>query len=308
MAKTLINIDSRHRNTTDFSNSNDFNYPILNDSSGNNHGILKNVVSIKLKSIESINAGYFINSTRGNNTFTIGGGDVTLADGNYNIATLISTLNADSLMTSEGVVATYNQNLNKIIFTFSGSKIFNFDNTTSYPSLGELLGFHTTGNFTSTTFTFTNSISQMSNEYFYLYLSNLGNLKYNNRNYFAKILFTEDYDTNNTEYRFPRLNSYISDEVLFTKPEDIMDVRVKVYDYLGNLIDLNGTNFSFTLEFNTVHNSMLKYYREDTFFNRELLDTMFKVEALDYFKTSDNNHNGPYEKKMNNFFGKHNNF
>jgi hypothetical protein len=308
MAKTLINIDSRHRNTTQFSNSNDFNFPILNDSSGNNHGILKNVVSIKLKSIESINAGYFISSSRGNNTFTIGGTSVTLADGNYNVDTLISTLNADVEMLAEGVVATYNQNTNKITFTFTGSKTFNFDNTTSYPSLGELLGFHTTGNYASTTFTFTNSISQFSNEYFYLYLSNLGNLKYNNRNYFAKILFTDDYDTNNAEYRFPRLNSYISDEVLFTKPEDIMDVRVRVYDYLGNLIDLNGTNFSFTLEFNTVHNSMLKYYREDTFFNRELLDTMFKVEALDYFKTSDNNHNGPYEKKMNDFFGKHNNF
>ena len=52
----------------------------------------------------------------------------------------------------------------------------------------------------------------------------------------------------------------------------------------GNNLRQNGTDFSFTLAFNVITNSILKNYKELTFYNSETAKLMLNEKMLAYYK------------------------
>ena len=74
----------------------------------------------------------------------------------------------------------------------------------------------------------------------------------------AKIIIREDKHT----VIYDDGSSLLSNEIIFTSPTDLKILQVKLLDPYGNVIDLNGLNFSFSLEITEVQNTKLyDFYR-----------------------------------------------
>jgi len=52
-----------------------------------------------------------------------------------------------------------------------------------------------------------------------------------------------------------RVDDYINKEYRFRQPTNIQKLSIELVDYLGNSIDLNGFDWSFTLELKELFNS-----------------------------------------------------
>ena len=171
MEKILLNIDSRQRNYTVYSDSTFFK---LDNMSNFNSAYFKNINYISLVSIEFPNMFYVFHESRFNNFFNVtttytGGGapslhtsKITIPSNNYNIDTLVNTINvqlndanlnvgtfAGSILNvSDGLKCSVNTNLNIVLFNnLSAGYSFTIDfnnNNNDYVSLGYLLGFRTT--------------------------------------------------------------------------------------------------------------------------------------------------------------------
>lgn len=85
-------------------------------------------------------------------------------------------------------------------------------------------------------------------DYMFLKINNWGYLDFFGNKMFAKILLT-------TSLGNPNIDDYINKEFRFRQPVDINKLEIELVDYLGNTIDLNGSDWSFTLEFNQIINS-----------------------------------------------------
>ena len=86
------------------------------------------------------------------------------------------------------------------------------------------------------------------NNYMFLKINNWGYLDFFGNKMFAKILLTVGLGN-------PDINDYINKEFRFRQPVDINKLEIELVDYLGNTIDLNGADWSFTIEFNQIINS-----------------------------------------------------
>ena len=283
METLIYNIDSRIVNMT---GDTVFTYDLNKYSTGK----IKNAVEIKVSSIEYPNTSHFINSTKGNNTFTVDGTTITLPDGNYTTDDIVTELN--SLLTGEGVTLTIDINTGKITFTFAGTKDFDFSNTTEYKSLGASLGF-SEDTYTGTSTFSTENIPDITGEnYFFLKINDYGHIENKGKRYLAKVLnITPKYALN-----FDGQNSYVSKVYKFRQPVDITVLNIELRDYLNNLINLNGLPLSFTLEIKVITNKALKKYHELTNFSGELLELILHDNMLEYYTRE--NEDKKKEKKM----------
>jgi len=207
---------------------------------------------------------------------------------NSKIFNLIFNYDTSSLLTnfsnSLGNIYTINSNsniwnqINQTIFNTISFQIdfFNIslqnNNKLNYPSLGYLLGFRPllndfslTSNYSSEN-NITEIISQYpfnlnDNLYLFLKINDWGHINFLNSHFFAKILFTSCLSSN-------KIDEYVNPEYKFRQPINFQKLDIELIDYLGNIIDLNGRDFSFTIKLTQVLNTeeKCKIERRNLFF------------------------------------------
>lgn len=129
----------------------------------------------------------------------------------------------------------------------------------TYKSLGYYLGFRS-DNFLLTSFINsdnpllssiigTKKINTRGDVYVFLRINDWGYIKFFDKTMFSKILFF------NYEHNMKIDNYYIMKEYQFRQPVNIQKLEIELVDYLGNTVDLNGIDFSFTLSLRQVFNT-----------------------------------------------------
>ena len=134
----------------------------------------------------------------------------------------------------------------------------------NYPPVGYYLGYRP--NLTKTTEQFifkgiidttqrhikaTKVFDTIGNDYLFLRINDWGYIDFFSKKLFAKVLLIN-------EFGKPNIDDYVNKEYRFRQPIDINKLDIELVDYLGNTIDLGGFDWSFTLEFKQVVNSMDK--------------------------------------------------
>jgi|APSaa5957512535_1039671.scaffolds.fasta_scaffold16634_4 hypothetical protein len=280
METIIYNIDSQNRNTTHYPNSNNFTYS--ETSTGNTTPFVeKNVTEMKITSMELSNTTHFITADRGNNTFTYGGTTKTVADGSYTRTELIVQLN-----THVGSEFSYSSTTGKVTITYSATAIVFPANTvdTDYNALGTILGFALATTYSSTTIA-TNVMKLPQETYFFLKINNLGNITYKNRKYFTKLYV--DYGqrvVSDDELNRGAQIRHIQSDIIFNQPTDINGLQISVRDKFDNLLELNGSDFSFTLEITVISNSILKNYNEMFTFSETVMQRMLNAKMLSWYE------------------------
>lgn len=101
----------------------------------------------------------------------------------------------------------------------------------------------------------------INNNYIFLKINNWGYIDFFNRQMFAKII-------TNTNNKVPRLDDYLNKEYQFRQPVNVQQLDIELVDFLGNTLDLNGIDFSFTLQLKQMLNSDQKnhYEKNNLFF------------------------------------------
>ncbi len=283
MDTRIYNIDSKFRNITTFPNAGDYVYNNMDQTVGTNYIIEpfneKNVIELKIASIEMPNTVYYIQAARGNNVI----GGYTVPDGSYTRQELITLLNANIT----GVVFTYTSATGKVTITTNGSTTLNIPANTvtgsNYGSLGELLGFTVPQTIAiSTTTIGINSMLNPSEDYFFIRINDFGNIIHRNRRYVAKVIpdYNGRFDDLNQETTYRLVTNIIK----FDQPVDIPSLRITLEDSYGQIINMNGSNYSLSLELTIVTNSILKNYDEIRFYNEKVMNRILTSKMLAYYE------------------------
>ncbi len=286
METHCYNIDSKFRNTTTYPNSSDFVYNRVDEVIGSSTVIEpfneKNVIEMKLSSLEIPNTMYYITTTRVNNTINLGVSNIVIPNGSYTKQELVTYL--DTLFASSSVDIVYSSTTGKVtIINNSGSSITFPASGTSYYSLGQILGFLTTDTIlTGTTAVATNTMKDPQFTYFFLRINDYGNIINKNRRYVSKILTDSQarYNAYNQETFIKLMNNVIK----FDQPTDIVNLKISLEDEFGNNVNLNGNDWSFTLEVSVITNAILKNYDEIKFYSEEVMDRILKSKMLAYYE------------------------
>ena len=136
----------------------------------------------------------------------------------------------------------------------------------NYPSIGYMLGYRPIlQNFLlNSNYSQLNSDTELSsnypynlndNLYLFLKINDWGCIQFNNNKFFAKILFTS-YSTCN------KIDDYVNPEFKFRQPINFDKLDIELLDYLGNTLELNGRDFSFTISLKEIFNIDDKYQKE----------------------------------------------
>ena len=258
--KKIINIDSRFREDFETTHSGDFlvklNYP------------LSAVLTMRLDQIEVPNSWYNISKKIKNNTVKLKIDDIeyiyTIPDGNYSFMELKEVL--ENLESSNNVVFNTNFNLelnvynNKITLLNKAEKPFSIGfpcSNNSIRTFGWFLGYKYPSYKNSNNYIAENMFNDTNNRYFYLVIEDfntnindyiIGNLKesFINDNIIARISVLDN--KYNVVSNFNN-DSHGTQTRNYTSRANINKLHVKLLDEFGQIMDLNGLDISFTLEF-----------------------------------------------------------
>jgi len=232
-----------------------------------------NVKSVTVRTAEIPMAFYNISKALGNNVFYIWHSQneedlIVLDDGQYSLATLKTAINAKigSSALASHFSFDYDSKTNKTTFTTTNRTItikFNVDDkndaTMLMDKLGWILGFREAEYDISTQSTLVSEgLAQLSlPKYLYLVLDEFSRGNPNSfitnrilrKQILAKIVL------NNTTYPFGTIlpannfNGYLLSETREYQGQiDLLRMKVELVDDYGRVVDLNGADFSFTLE------------------------------------------------------------
>jgi len=136
-----------------------------------------------------------------------------------------------------------------------------YSNEMTYKSLGYYLGFRPNpDNFILTSsinldnpllssIMGTKKFNTRGDVYIFLKINDWGYINFFDKTMFSKILFF------NYEHNMKIDNYYIMREYIFRQPTNVQKLEIELIDYLGNTVDLNGVDFSFTLSLKQVFNT-----------------------------------------------------
>jgi hypothetical protein len=223
---------------------------------------IKDVIHIRLSSIELPNVSYLFDYNLYDNTkfSLIYGGveyEIIIQDGNYTSSQLIDKIN--ELLTSESLPVSLDLEVPSGICIFTGSDDYRllFPKTKN-SSLGTHLGFNNIeyeneiGNYE---YRSESILNVLGSHIYFLELNGWGKVVTNfSNNIFAKIIsYTDKYTI-----IFNDSSNCITKDVFFDQPININNLYVKIYNEDGNLVDLRGLPFSFTLEVSYLNNGYIK--------------------------------------------------
>ena len=254
--KKILNIDSRFRKSTTETCS-DFNIELVDS--------IKNVLSIRLASVELPNAFYAFSAAKKNTSFNIvlasGIHTITITDGNYDSTTLIEAIQTelDTLNTATGECfeIELSETSGKVTIkngtTDSDFSLYfdNYDSVRDFDfGLGYNLGFRKTTYEDLKTYTTESIIDVVGEQYVFLQLEDFGHVEsfrkhdYLLKRILAKIILRNEKFT----VIFDDGSNFLTKTVLFDQPRDISYLNVKLIDAYGLTLAMLDMNFSFTLE------------------------------------------------------------
>ena len=265
----VINVDSRFRSYVSSTPTN-----VYEESKSSNFVFrparaYKNIVSVKVSSIEFPNVMYTFSASRENITIGISQPpgnpyvNFTISPGNYASAADLATAVEDAIQVTYPTFSiTYNAVTNKI--TISDANPFDMDFTPSTLTLpfdnglGHYLGFRN--------LTYTTGLSSYTGEaspdiygdtYVYLVVNDYSVIEHQDFNHtsfsaLAKIQLNVPKNT----MIFDQLNT-TTKEYFFQQPTNVSQLRVRLLDAYGRELDLLGMNFSVTIELKEVVNHAL---------------------------------------------------
>ena len=272
METIILNIDSKFRDKEIYPSPTDFKYKL--------DFPIKNVIEISLTSIRIPNTSYKISNAKGNNVIRINNSILQIDDGNYTLVELIGLINYHSSLTQPYVITMgVEENANKTIISSELTFSVFFPKLTDYPSLGEILGFNNTEYTDLNFYRSERVVNFIDNFYYLLKLNDFGKVYNINIKYFAKILARVTKDFVDYESNF----EFVTKTMIFEQPIDIEVFKIELYDYLNNLIDLNGLEIDLTLEIKTITNSLLKKYKELNFYDEELMNLVLNDQMLKFY-------------------------
>ena len=269
MKKHILSIDSRFRQNPTTTHASNYYFQLPTP--------IKNVLRIRITSVEFPNNYPFFHDDRGNASFRVlnmSGSDVnttiiTIPDGNYTAVEMASTIN--ELFSKNGIGwlgAVFDFIAGK--FVFSGNTYFGIDtmyNTIDRPfdyGLGYYLGFSRK---------FYKGIKSPVEQKWSITSDFCAS--FNGDNYF--FLKMNDFDcvqhaTDSTEVRalakivlrdaksymaFDDYSSEHAKEVVFKAPQNLSRLHIQLLDLYGNELELGGTNHSFSIEVLEIQNMSL---------------------------------------------------
>jgi hypothetical protein len=251
----------------------------------------KNVIEMKILSLELPNTIYFLSDTRNNDKIQIGATIYNIPDGSYSKFSLIDYLN--TLVSN--VIFAYSISTDKVTITNNtgGNIVFTFTASgTDFQSLGQLLGFTTTPitiNAAASS-TATNVMTNPQQSYIFLRINDFGNIVNKNRRYVGKIILDNIISLSNEKTGSVNINilsnqfKLITNTIKFDQPTDINQLSISLEDEYGNIINLNNGEWSFTLETTVITNTILKNYNEIRFYNDEVMERILKAKMLSYYE------------------------
>jgi hypothetical protein len=285
--KTLVyNIDSRFRNATVTTTSTN-TFPLQSSSNFlfRLSKILKNIISVKLTSLELPNTFYTFSDSRQNKAFNVTVGSttkqITIQDGNYlqsGSSTLIDytaliSLYQSSLQLafpSESFTATYNTSTNRITIANTNSFTLTFaplnsltnygvTSTNQFNGVGYFLGYQSYVYSGSTSYTAEFCPQLIGDAYIYLEISDWDNVQHQDYNQSSFYVFTKILlpTGKNTIIIDTTISNPTNKEYHFLQPTNINLLQIRLVDAFGYTIDLQGANISMTLEFQEVLNMEL---------------------------------------------------
>lgn len=287
MENILINVDSQFRDTVKYPVSTAFVY-VPNDK-------FKNVKYIRVSSAEIPNVFWEFLDVKANNYFSItlkdSGGlgprtfKVKIKEGSYTsdifgnyVDNIFQVINSSGDLSGRLYNLKYTFDEITCLVTISniedgsvGGQPFLLDFRkslpTPYDSLGSILGFKNEiydGISTDTVaMTAEEILDVIGDTYCFLRVNDYGKI-YNqvlDKRLLAKIIL----DANKTYYIYDNKN-FITKEYVFPQPVNIEKFYIELLDKYGNLINLRGQDFSFTLELGLVENSKLYLNLEKGYF------------------------------------------
>ena len=261
MENIIVNVNSLYRNKTFYPNAQKFTYMLPTH--------LKNIIHMRLTSLEIPNVDYVFTTEKNNKTFTITVGFVTetivLDDGNYSSDTLINLITEkfSEINTARGfdLSVTINVKNGKIVFSNDTSFTLDFSRTgdTTYPNLNYHFGFTNEVN-TGTTITSDSVINLIGINYFFVKINNISNIideKVGDA--FAKVITNVD----KFNVQFEDFESFVTKDKQFRSPQNFNKLEIEIVDYLGNPLNMYNHDVSMTLElgyiydlnlYNSIHN------------------------------------------------------
>ena len=226
-------------NSNIYSNINSKYYITNNNTSINNNLLLFNFNAILDQSNVLIKNSYENYYFYINNTF--------IPINNFLSKTYLYTNNYITLQDFNN--SNFIPSLNKDIATFEID--FNINNFTT--SIGYCLGFKDPN---LTTSIINQNYNYIKSQYIYnikpinyilLYINNWGYINFDNKYLLSKIVFNTNNNNNNI--------LHINNEFMYRQPMNIQKLEIQIIDYLGNQINLNGIDYSFTLELKQIINT-----------------------------------------------------
>ena len=252
MDNIIININSRFVDLNKYSASN-FVYHLEEE--------LKNVIYIKIGSIEVPTSFYNFLESKKNISFKISDGvnedTITLIEGNYTSDSLLlyvqDILDVINTNRNQDYKIELNINNGKIKFTNINNFSIDFNNNSELDSLGIHLGF-TKENYSGKSIEADNVIRLNTPLYFFLKINDFDNIQdHYVKNAFAKIIQT----TGSYDLTVEGKSEYVSKDLVFRSPINLNRLEIKLVDWYDRILDLNGYNLSLTLEIGYVYDKQL---------------------------------------------------
>lgn len=253
--RRLISIDSRFRVDTTNQTTSDFTYRLST--------ALRNIMSVRLASIEIPNTNYVFTNDKGNTSFQISNDMLTspttidISEGNYTASDFISevqsklsnhTISLDP-KTGKTTISRNNGDPFKIEFP-------NYSNNRYDNGIGYFLGFRKFIYEDASSYTSEGIVDVIGDQYFFLQITGLESLEHQFSDStifkaFAKIIVRQD----KMAMVFDDGSNFLTKEVVFNQPTTIWNFRVRVVDGFGRVVNLNDMNMSLTVEVREVMNT-----------------------------------------------------
>jgi hypothetical protein len=198
-------------------------------------------------------------------------------NGNNNISNLLNKtflLNQNFISYNQYSDPNYIPSLQKDIPTFdidfTTNTQTNINSNKSYPPIGFYLGYRMiNGSYLlSSSYDPVNNIMELQatkifnttgNSYLFLRINDWGYYDLFNQKAFCKILLTSGMGNKTLGYGHYILSDYYANTIYnFRQPTNIKRLDIEILDYLGNTVDLNGIDYSITLELCESYSSDVK--------------------------------------------------
>jgi len=298
LRKQIVNVDSRFRDSATKEISTNFQYTFEHP--------YKNVIRIRIASVEIPNSWYEFSEANYNTSFSISAYDISnnlqtatiqIADGNYGAIDLLTTIQAQlvsKFQTPYGIFLSIYPNpfslkstielrgvaaVGATAPTTTGKPFYlNFliPATANQPynwGLGYNLGFRSlrytvdditdvSGGISTYSIQSESLIDVTAETYVFLAVNDYYAVENKNTIGFTQALAKIIVRDAKYAILFDDGGSLLSNDVIFPSPIDLKRIQVKLLDPYGRIIDLNGLNFSFSLEITEVTNTkMYEFYR-----------------------------------------------